>query len=609
MADIESNVVDNSNIQEIGNDAEKQLKTNSYTLNAIKRYRAKNADKVKEYNKIYNAWDTKRKSTVQSTVDRTLNTLNTNWLYQNGILLKQGTNLNTRLIGINLLPSFNFDTETKIYFQNQNIQVKIIDDNIVFQNIDTADSINKTKLDYETQLTQIDSEPPGNSKIISELENLKQKLTNKAKNVPNRITSFDIPLKNIRDMIMLSLPTYTYKFMYGLRWWFGHELVKHDPVNKAYHHFFKNYIRMEGGSKTKMNRSQQTSYKFETAKIKSNKIQSNPKRPTSNKQLTNPKRPTSNKQSTNPKRQKSNKQSYNPKRQKSRKPTKEPTHRPHKPTTHKKQLPKTRKHTQHKAKLQSIQESRIESSSLRFPVTIDNMPILNTYLEFFYSPDIILSLDPKIMQFHNIIVLTAYLNIFDNYETSICYDYEKYDEDFTITSRYEMTNKQNVNLLFYYILQDFKENQSKICYGLLEYLIHDDNILSIDFDMQLYYVYCSYISRPYSVNERIKGWIKDGTLNKADPIFQNTILYFDEIKRKIQIKLTEINIYVEAEEAGQLSQLINHKSTEKFINTYLNAYGFLNMTKEFTQSFKLTQQSMPNLRPTPIQIAKKYKSI
>ena len=30
-----------------------QLKTNSYTLNAIKKYRAKNADKVKEYNKIY----------------------------------------------------------------------------------------------------------------------------------------------------------------------------------------------------------------------------------------------------------------------------------------------------------------------------------------------------------------------------------------------------------------------------------------------------------------------------------------------------------------------------------------------------------------------------
>lgn len=50
---IDTNVENKSNIQEIGNDTEKQLKTNSYTLNAIKRYRAKNADKVKEYNKIY----------------------------------------------------------------------------------------------------------------------------------------------------------------------------------------------------------------------------------------------------------------------------------------------------------------------------------------------------------------------------------------------------------------------------------------------------------------------------------------------------------------------------------------------------------------------------
>lgn len=32
---------------------EKTLKTDSYTLNAIKRYRAKNAEKMKEYNKEY----------------------------------------------------------------------------------------------------------------------------------------------------------------------------------------------------------------------------------------------------------------------------------------------------------------------------------------------------------------------------------------------------------------------------------------------------------------------------------------------------------------------------------------------------------------------------
>jgi len=31
----------------------KQIKTDEYTLNAIKRYRAKNSDKMKEYNKLY----------------------------------------------------------------------------------------------------------------------------------------------------------------------------------------------------------------------------------------------------------------------------------------------------------------------------------------------------------------------------------------------------------------------------------------------------------------------------------------------------------------------------------------------------------------------------
>ena len=31
----------------------RQLKTNDYTLNAVKRYRLKNAEKVKEYNQLY----------------------------------------------------------------------------------------------------------------------------------------------------------------------------------------------------------------------------------------------------------------------------------------------------------------------------------------------------------------------------------------------------------------------------------------------------------------------------------------------------------------------------------------------------------------------------
>lgn len=35
------------------NENEKVLKTDTYTLNAVKRYRAKNAEKMKEYNKQY----------------------------------------------------------------------------------------------------------------------------------------------------------------------------------------------------------------------------------------------------------------------------------------------------------------------------------------------------------------------------------------------------------------------------------------------------------------------------------------------------------------------------------------------------------------------------
>ena len=40
-------------LQQQSNDPSRQLKTNDYTLNAVKRYRLKNAEKVKEYNQLY----------------------------------------------------------------------------------------------------------------------------------------------------------------------------------------------------------------------------------------------------------------------------------------------------------------------------------------------------------------------------------------------------------------------------------------------------------------------------------------------------------------------------------------------------------------------------
>ena len=66
MVDIENNNIENTTDNQDNNDihepsdnsenniiSEKLLKTDLYTLNAIKRYRAKNAEKVKEYNKQY----------------------------------------------------------------------------------------------------------------------------------------------------------------------------------------------------------------------------------------------------------------------------------------------------------------------------------------------------------------------------------------------------------------------------------------------------------------------------------------------------------------------------------------------------------------------------
>jgi len=51
-------IINNTNIpittsQQHTTETSRQLKTNDYTLNAVKRYRLKNAEKVKEYNQLY----------------------------------------------------------------------------------------------------------------------------------------------------------------------------------------------------------------------------------------------------------------------------------------------------------------------------------------------------------------------------------------------------------------------------------------------------------------------------------------------------------------------------------------------------------------------------
>ena len=52
-------------------DEPRQLKTNDYTLNAVKRYRIKNADKMKEYHKQYS--QNKREEKLKENPDLKLN--------------------------------------------------------------------------------------------------------------------------------------------------------------------------------------------------------------------------------------------------------------------------------------------------------------------------------------------------------------------------------------------------------------------------------------------------------------------------------------------------------------------------------------------------------
>ena len=68
-------IINNNTITDITHqqttETSRQLKTNDYTLNAVKRYRLKNADKMKEYHKQYS--QNKREEKLKENPDLKLN--------------------------------------------------------------------------------------------------------------------------------------------------------------------------------------------------------------------------------------------------------------------------------------------------------------------------------------------------------------------------------------------------------------------------------------------------------------------------------------------------------------------------------------------------------
>jgi hypothetical protein len=219
---------------------------------------------------------------------------------------------------------------------------------------------------------------------------------------------------------------------------------------------------------------------------------------------------------------------------------------------------------------------------------IQNNPKLNVYLKFFYNNNI--SLDENKLTTNNFIALTSYLCIFDSYEINMCFDNDKYDQDFIKISDTlpEVSNKISMYLFFKFLLEDFPTQHDKICYGLMEYFINDGDInkdyfdIADDLQTQIYYIYCDEIVRPIYVNELIVKNISDGVINVENPIFINTKTYFEQLRNRVNDKTNEIKSYLN--HPNREVNVQDNIELEEYIKTYFNMYGFMNMTSEFMDS-------------------------
>jgi len=239
---------------------------------------------------------------------------------------------------------------------------------------------------------------------------------------------------------------------------------------------------------------------------------------------------------------------------------------------------------------------------------IPDNPKLNVFLNFFYNNDI--SLDKEKLTTNNFLALSAYLSIFDRYEINMCFDNDKYDQDFIKISETlpEVSNKTSMYLFFKFLLEDFPEQHDKICYGLMEYFINEgdgnNNYFAIadDLQTQIYYIYCDEIVRPYYVNEIIEQNISDGTINAEDPIFINTKTYFEELYNRINEKNIEITTYLN--DPNREENVQDNIELEEYIKTYFNMYGFMNMTIDFMDSIfepepEHESEAVPESIPAP----------
>jgi hypothetical protein len=206
-----------------------------------------------------------------------------------------------------------------------------------------------------------------------------------------------------------------------------------------------------------------------------------------------------------------------------------------------------------------------------------SIPLLDTYYDLFFTKDI--SLDPKTLENNNFLSLVSYFNIFSYYESCLCCDNEEYYQSFNNDNNVEVTNKLNMYLMFKQLLDDFTDKKDKICYGLLEYFLNSGDTkqnyfaISDDLETVIYYVFSNYKILGTSSNIRINDMINKNQIDINNPIFINTLQYFQELYPKILQKTTEIEDF--------LTGVNTDTSNLTYIKKYLSIYGFMNMANDY----------------------------
>ena len=164
----------------------------------------------------------------------------------------------------------------------------------------------------------------------------------------------------------------------------------------------------------------------------------------------------------------------------------------------------------------------VGGSPFRPNVSFTSLPLLNYYILVFYNLPILVN------ESANNLVMMSYLNIFENFEVSLCVDDELITENFENGSLF--TNKRLLYLFFYHLIDDY--GVENVSYNMLEYFLKKHH-LDLYFDLYLIigYVYGSHqLFIPFTPSDIIEKNIQKGII-KLDDI-SNTQSYFESIYRK-----------------------------------------------------------------------------